>query len=514
MVENDKLTHQIKNNSQNQAKASDLSLITQERTRKLDLLVHLLVNLNQALIVCGPDGIGKTTLLKALQERNVGNWLYCLVQGDAELSFEKISQQLIQLIAERERLKSGGSLSVALGQFEQQHKKVVLMIDDAGALVPGLITTLANYAVSYPALSLIFVLTHDDLYVKNTTDRVIEDCHLVELPPLTEKQCGVFLQYLAAKPGASLSFNSITDGFVETIYRETHGIPGRIIADLPGLNSAKQEHNPTKMLLMAVSVLVLIAMGLQWYSASRHAEPKNTSLNEAKQKPSADTLASSESKLALALTSDQLLLSERFANTKEGRLFSEQKPLADFSAPETQAAIENHGSNSAISKADDEWLESEKMTANQPKSEQDLLPAKVKDRNQDQAKPATDKPEATRQNVLNAAEHGAIAEDDIIESGQALPQDGGSWITSQPAENFTLQVMVLTREQAINELIKKYSALSPSLNYLITTSPSGKKKFLLLYGSYASAELANKAKNTLPPEFRQAYPRKFSSLKN
>ena len=57
-----------------------------------------------------------------------------------------------------------------------------------------------TYAAKNPVLRVVFVLTHDDLDVKITSDSAIDDCHLIEIPSLSEKQCGDFLQYLATKP--------------------------------------------------------------------------------------------------------------------------------------------------------------------------------------------------------------------------------------------------------------------------------------------------------------------------
>ncbi len=98
MVENDTFTYHVKKPLIDQKSRVIHSLITQERTRKLELLIHLISNSRQALVVCGPEGIGKSTLLKILQERKVESWLYCLVQGNADLSFEKIQEQIAQAI--------------------------------------------------------------------------------------------------------------------------------------------------------------------------------------------------------------------------------------------------------------------------------------------------------------------------------------------------------------------------------------------------------------------------------
>jgi DamX protein len=270
MVENDTFTYHVKKPFIDQKSRAVHSLITEERTRKLELLIHLISNSSQALVVCGPEGIGKSTLLKALQERKIESWFYCLVQGNADLSFEKIQELTAQVIKQDKPDQQVQALSDVFRLAESQHKKIVLMIDEAGHLAPGLINKIIEYAAYHPALRVIFVLTHDDLYVKNTSDSAIDDCHLIEIPPLSEKQCSEFLQYLATKPRSQAAFNEISDDIVEAIYRETQGIPGRIIAESPALEDTRQADNSLWILIAAVVGLVALALGIQWLSASEY----------------------------------------------------------------------------------------------------------------------------------------------------------------------------------------------------------------------------------------------------
>jgi len=270
MVEDDTFTYHVKKPLTDQKNRGFHSLITQERSQQLELLIHLISNSRQALVVCGPKGIGKSTLLKVLQESKTEPWLYCLVQGNADLSFEKIQEQTAQAIKQKKTDKQAQPLSGIFRLVESQYKKIVLMIDEAGHLAPGLINTIIEYAAKNPVLRVIFVLTHDDLYIKNTSDSAIDNCHLIEIPPLSEKQCGEFLQFLATKPRAQVTFNEFSDGMIEAVYRETQGIPGRIIAELPGLEGTKESDNSLWILVAAVAGLVALALVIQWFSASEY----------------------------------------------------------------------------------------------------------------------------------------------------------------------------------------------------------------------------------------------------
>jgi DamX protein len=270
MAGNDTFMYHVNKPLIDQKNRAAPSLITQERTRKLELLIHLISNSRQSLVICGPEGIGKSTLLKVLQERKVESWLYCLVQGNAGLSFEKIHEQTARVIKHNFPGQQAQALSGEFRLLESQRKAVVLMIDNAGHLAPGLINTIIEYAAKNPVLRVVFVLTHDDLDVKNGSDSAIDDCHLIEIPTLSKKQCGEFLQFLATKPRSQAAFNEISDDMIEAVYHETQGIPGRITAKIPEFKDAKQNDNSLRILVSAVAVLVVLTLGVQWFSTSQY----------------------------------------------------------------------------------------------------------------------------------------------------------------------------------------------------------------------------------------------------
>jgi len=270
MVENDTFKYHIKQPFIAPKSGELQALISPERTRTLELLNHLLANSGRTLVVCGSEGIGKSTLLKVLQEHKLPSSCYCLAQGNAELNFEKLQEYLALAIKQNQPGKQDQVLSCAFRRLESQRKKLVLMIDDAGRLAPGLINKVIEYAEDNPVLRVIFVLTHDELTEKNSSDNALDESHLIEIPALSEQQCREFLQYLAAKPRAQIALSEISDVMVAAVYRETQGIPGRIIAGLPGFDDAKPNPDSLKILIAAVAGLVVLALCTQWYSASKY----------------------------------------------------------------------------------------------------------------------------------------------------------------------------------------------------------------------------------------------------
>jgi DamX protein len=247
MAENKDFIHQLINQS-----PVDYSLITQERTAKLDLLIHLLSNSNRPVVLCGSRGVGKTTLLNVFQQWRNELWQICLVQGRADFSLEQIQIQLTSLCPATETLG---------GFFEQQaklHKKIVLIIDDAGSLAPCVMNAIIDYAAAQPVLNVIFSLTHDDLAIKSRSDKAIEDSHIIEIPPLSKQQCGDFLQHLALKSKLHVPIHSITDDMIAELYQKTHGIPERIIARIPKLVRPKKSGKTTGVLIVVLLVLIVV----------------------------------------------------------------------------------------------------------------------------------------------------------------------------------------------------------------------------------------------------------------
>jgi len=591
MVDDDTFTYHVKPQPASQINKPAQSLITKERTQKLDLLIHLLSNLTQALVVCGPEGIGKTTLLKILQERNTESWRYCLIQGNAAVSFEAIQEQLL-------RSQSAQPLSAVSGRPAGQYKQVVLVIDDAGALVPGLITAIIQYAAASPVLKVVFALTHDELQVKRVSDRAIDDCHVIEIPSLSEKQCGDFLQHLSTKPYANVSFNAIGDNMVAHIYRETHGIPGRIIDKISGLSAgAKPGGKLKRVLVLAVAAAIAIAVGVQWLLSSAIAPgsaPPPASMQSSKD----------DAKKATAIV-EQKANSPEAAPPKPETQIILPLPPAQHSTNEAKDAVELLGevnvnrddrpSVAPTAKPGTASMAADRLAANDaphplaiapvseqspadpmlPRGEQDKppqpeltkaannveppaaqnldvkgqsVPAATVEGGRKQSDGAQQKTadqflasqeklkQAELKKTLNSAEPAtssqmpqksikAAASPEMQTTETATPQRQtpdriGSLpvaalspppavVTSPPASvvNFTLQLMVLSKQSSADDMLKKYPALGPDIN-VIRTVANGKEKFILEYGSYPDAASANKAKESLPFEFKKALVKK------
>lgn len=493
MVENDQHYH-VKKSQDDQVNVVDYSLITRERTQKLELLIHLIANSSKSLVVYGPVGIGKTTLLKALQEHKNESWLYCPVQANVELSFEKIQETIDQSLKQDKPDKQGASLTKTWGLRGVLPRNIVLMVDDAGLLAPGLISKLLHYALTHPAVRLILVLTNDDLYIKNRTDAEIEDCHFIDIPPLSEKQCGDFLQHLSTKHRA-VSLNLINENRIETLYRETHGIPGKIIAEMPSLGSFKKTENSLAILIIAVAGLVAVALGLQWFSAS------DINLKKA---------------LMPAVEDQKTVTAVAVSPLPEIKQNVPPAPVQETAPAPEQPVADNtikypEQAETVIPFKNEPVTVAPPMPANEPALDNPLDKSTVAQPDSANTPPVVPNHQEVMEPEQKPAEAAPVPEEQAIDATDAKSFDE-VWFTTQPADNYTLQIMALSKEQSIINVLNKYPSLSRDLKYLKSVS-HGKERFILYYGSFKSADLARKTMQTLPPDFRHALVKKISAIK-
>ncbi|MEQ1544595.1 hypothetical protein [Methyloglobulus sp.] len=459
--------------------APSYPLITRERTEKLELLNHLITNLAHAIIICGPEGIGKTLLLKGFQETTIESWMFCWVQADSQLSLQKIKELLGEKIRQNMPDIKFQSLENVFDRMTGWNMRVVLVFDDAGNLAPGLIEKIVNYIEDKPVIRAVFALTHSELYLKNGTDPAVEDCYQIEIPPLSEKQCGEFLEYLSTLPRPRIQFSAINESMVATLYRETHGIPGNILTQLPNDNSHNKIDYSKSILIYAVIGLIVVALGVQWWSSRpRIVSPKSAATEN------------NQSDITAGQTADTI---SPVAQSPEVSLSQQAQQAIETSNTSISGEIRNDVINDSHSQ---EMIE-EGLKRDDTQLQHALVPAQASENlNQSTA-------QVTKQ--VTAA--------DQIPINTVIPLDeGGHWLMEQPVENTTLQLMALSNEQTIIEVMQRHQELSQNLKYLKTKTKKGRERFILLYGSFTSSEQANLESKNLPKELQKTWLRKINAV--
>ncbi|MCF8006187.1 MAG: hypothetical protein K9K84_02160 [Methylovulum sp.] len=493
MVDDGALTYSKKKSLNELSNQIDHSLITQERKQKLELLIHLVTHLTEALVICGPSGIGKTTMLQALYERKMSAWRYCPIQGNAELSFENIHEHITKIQKQR------GTQGKA--------NKIVVLIDNAGDLVPGLLTSLIQYSWTNPLIRLVFVLTLDELHIKSSTDQLIDECHFIEIPPLSEYQCGEFLQQLSTKSWARLALININDHMIQTVYKESHGVPGKIIAQIPNLKNTKKTVNSLSILIATVIALTGATIVIQWLSAQN--------IVTAPTPPPA--LAKPEIKPTPPPTNAPALPAQAIIPMQTAPVSTAIPAATEEIKPKAPPAVITPLVNPVVS-APLLLVTPQNVTNNQasindlkdiPTTKKDpILLEPIKPPVVPEIKPLNPEKIVTAPKVEQALN---TAIEPQKSTAETLSSDDNDWVSSAPTTSYTLQVMLLSKEQGIKDIKKKYPALAQDIKFLRKII-NNQERFLLFYGLYPNASAAQQAKQHLPREFNNSLIKKLNTL--
>jgi len=83
---------------------------------------------------------------------------------------------------------------------------------------------------------------------------------------------------------------------------------------------------------------------------------------------------------------------------------------------------------------------------------------------------------------------------------------GPNWLRQQPAESYVLQLVSAQYMSNIKNLLSGQSSIQDQLSGYVKYTPSGKPRYLLLYGIYPNEKTAKAAINQLPIELKSTNP--------
>ncbi len=466
-------------------------LISVERAQKLDLLIHLITNLRQSLVVCGPKGIGKTTVLNELVAQKSSQWQILQMKGSANLSFESFQEQLKHFLYGQHSAPSAKDVNELLAEADKREMTQLIIIDDAGEMVPGLITHLIHYVSNFNSLRLIFALTLDELHIKISSDRTIEDCHFIEIPPLTDKQCGVFLQNQSRLPNATFSFNAIDDRLIEKLYRETHGIPGRIVQEIPHMSRYEPISN-VKWLGLVGGGLFAVLLISHFVGGDAKDPEQQGATRQLLVKPIAEEVSIASPVIAS---------------------FDETESEAIVQSEVLPNALYDSSVDVALSKAPPEFERSVLAPVDMSESmSRDALPVEEPSEPKVEPEPIS-KPDKVEKPVASVPPKPLVEIKPIIPKAvqSATAEDDSTWLNLQSSQHFTIQLIALTSSSSVKKFYQDNRKLADRLKTL-QIKKGGKTKFVIIYGSFVNAETAKKNMQKLPVKYRKSWVRAFEAL--
>ena len=464
-----------------------VNLLSIEREQKLDLLMHLITNLQQPLILQGVLGVGKTTLLSAVESRKTGSTDTFLLNLVQQASFESIQAQIIEFIKSTRQLEYH-SLADALEAYAQQEMQLVLLVDDADQLVSGLMSTLIDFGTKYPALRLVFTLTAEEYKEKSQLEKIQANCHFVVLPVLNIRQCEAFIYSLLEQEASIYTIKDIDNTFVGEVYRDTKGNPGKISAIIKSTNK-KRFSNSAMLTLIVVAVFICSAL----VSVFLWQEPKQETpklVLEATQ--SAAELIKLSPRVAVQQVIEIEVLPEKELEVPFEKQVIEV-PVIVGVPPLIEAVVESAVGEVGIARTDS--VDQKVNIAQAPDNADKFKAVEILIKQESKVEVIKIEPEKKAEApvfALNA-------------------QDDRKWILEQKKWQYTLQLMALSAKDKLLEEQKKYLRLGIKTFYLERKIKQS-KSYVLLYGVFASLDEAKKQMQKLPKALQKSWPRKFSAI--
>jgi DamX protein len=414
---------------------------------------------------------------------------------------------------------------------------------------------------------------------------------LLEIPTLSKRQCAYFLRHLAAKP-RTYSALPIDEKLLDKIYRDTHGIPARIMADFTKL-SRENQNDYSKWLMAFAGLMILtiaINQGIRYFK--KEAVEDTAILPVEKVESIEQPVAPKPDKKLPTPVESQTKSEEQDIIIPEFQLDIE-KGIVAAPTPVTTVPVEKKP-EPTTENVDSEQVKSEKSEqVESEKPAETVQPEPAAEPEIKQPEPEPEKAAPVVETTTEPVKPEVITPTTIVEPVisfpkvepakgvkiQALPEkqtiiatpiaapevkpvkevkiepvkkiDTVKKIEIKPIEKpveikkpeppkvepvkkiepkstkeqanveksvsvsppvagrYTLQLITLSSEVAIENFKKKHPELNK--NFRVVKSISNEKeRFGLMYGGFSNATEATNARQTLPAEFANAFPRKLN----
>jgi DamX protein len=481
----------------------------------LNKLLHL-APYSEVLLVSGPEGVGKSTLLNQFVVGAKKSWKVVHLRASSLMTTEEFLRQIIHgfSLPSSAGVDEIEDMLVEIGRHLQalgrSGRRAIVVIDDAHLLADAVIVIVEHILSDERSTSAIsLVLGVDDgAAVVSRLDHFPVLLHklayTLRLEPMAEADVAGYIRHRLVHTSNLAAEPLFSDAVINRIYSQSGGLPGKINALARGHLNRKGGISISGRTLMRgglalAGVAVVGAVLLFQDQINQLVAPA----------PKAPEVVS---ELAVPAVSETAVVTEG----------------QEVVAPEVVAEEPVDGgveSAPALSMGE---------LGSQPESQSVAVPVTVDVAPQTPAKMEEPKPEtitATKPQPVapvvapkpSPAQTSTPAAKAVIESAvksvakapEKTPEkvETKSWLQSQNPEHFTLQLMALLDESDVKQFVKKHKLQSQSEIFYITRK--GNKLAALVYGSYPDRAAVDAAAKALPKEWgvKDPWVRTFASVK-
>ena len=258
------------------------------RVQRLDILMHLTQYSNEMLLVTGPEGIGKTTLLQQFLNKTHESWKVCSIDAHARMDNDQLIQHIVRgfkLTLDNSPRSKYDKLTYQLELALADTQTVVIAVDNAHVLPPQTLAMLASIAKIRNTLSganiRVILFCEPQIKIKFASGEMEKhkqsDHRKIDLPPFSEQQTRELLLHRTRLAGLKAD-NTFTDAAVAKLYKQSEGIPGvivelahRVLFEMtpvkrrvkPKLNkNGETRRFPTLGTIIAIVIVILLLLAI------------------------------------------------------------------------------------------------------------------------------------------------------------------------------------------------------------------------------------------------------------
>ncbi len=460
------------------------------RKKRLDILLHLTQYGNELLMVTGPEGSGKSTLIHQFLKKAPPNWKVCSLNAHSKLDEEQLLYRVchsFNLPVETGTVSAiTASIKRQLDQLLASTKTVVIAIDDAHLLSNDCLVLLTEFAkIKNPhsgALMRIILFAEPQIKIQFASieleNKPKYPIRKIDLPPFDEQHTGELIRHRTRTAGLEAD-STFTEATIGKIYKQSEGTPGNIVE-------------------LAHRVL------FEMTPLKRRTRPRPIAeATEVKTKRPIGLIIAVIVGVLIAL----ILMFQKEIN----QLYSQKEQPPEEQIPErtiTSLAIPELAEEALETEADE--LKSNKHTQSATADKAIFADTGRKPDNQPSA-PNT----VNNEDEINAASPPSEPNNTDMRSGLVRSIHLEQWLMEQKPNYYTLQLVAGYQKSTVNNYLKRHKLPATELAYYHSLN-KGKDWHSLVFGVYPDYNSAKLAINDLPPEVRQSKPwiRRLNNIQN
>jgi len=501
--------------------------------QRLDLLTHLTQFGESVVVVTGPPGSGKTTLISRFLAQASSQWRLCLLDAGQ-------INQLPGRLARALGVDTSASESELVSQWASEtdaSQLLVLIIDNAERLDQAACNRLCGL-LGEPQGDRLRIILFGSQDIQERVKQALEEracsrtTQILEVPRFSAEETASYLMYRLAVAGYS-GESPFTTTEVRAICKAADGRPAlinRLAHDAlleHGARAKRRQQLPSQkpgrrrgpLWLSASLGILVVATYVGWQRLSSSLEnveqlPELASITPQQEipltlpKPPARTNVFSDSRnRALPSSRAEAPVDPAATSASEAVPAASQQATAALPDNDVPQAEQDPGEPAVTTVATLQQLPPAELQAEiQPDAEQPPQKQAVADL-------ATAEPEQPTETEKLAATPSIQTETVVATARSDGHPHREDWLLQQPAKLYSLQLLGSRSEKSVTRFIKD-NALDLSQTAYYRGSFKDSAWFVLLYGLYPSRDEALKAREGLPAAVRKGkpWPRSLESV--